>query len=418
MTHRIALLAYNCRPLSGSDPGLGWQWAEQAGRDHEVTLFTRATNREEIERYGVPRGVTAVYVDLPEPELGRFRVGMPWYDALHCGLWLRKATGRIDPEDFDLVHFATFSAYWMSGPFHRTGLPVLGGVFTGGERTNPAFGPWLDQASARSDNARSKLMAAAVRAPQWRKSYGSERSLMVVESEDLADLATSAGAKHVEVFRPPMSMAADLRAQLTAIRRAASPDDRGPKLVTSGRQFPWKGFRWAIEALDDLRRDHPDAVLDVIGDGGQHEQLVALAAERGLGERVRFHRSFTLEEERRIIAEADMFLFPSQRDGGAAVLQFAMGLGTPVVGFPIGAAPRVAGDAAAWVDLDRIADRDGSRPGDLLADRVRSLLADPAEREMLIARGDERLDGALSETQSQIALSGWYHHVVDSSASD
>lgn len=403
------MFAYNCRPLSGSDPGLGWQWAELAGRHHRVRVFTRDSNRAEIEKFGGLPGVEFEYVEMGERH-GRFGIGSPWYDAQHCLRWMRRAVDRAldlhraDP--FDLTHFATFSAFWMPGPFHRFERPHLGGVFTGGETTDPAFAEYLDDAGRRSDRIRNGLMTLSVRHPDWRKTHHQSQPVKsVVESAVLKERMTAAGALDVSVFRPPMSMSRDLRSQLEQIR-VGTPKAAGVTLAASGRQVAWKGFRWAIEALSIVREEHAEAVLHLVGDGPDHEDLVRRADEAGLAEFVTFHRTFSFEEERRLIAESNVFLFPSQRDGGAAVLQFAMALGTPIVGFPIGAAPDVAGDVVHWVDPK------SSEPGRALAVGVNALLADATERERLVSSGLHRLDQELSEDRAAEALDQWYDDIT------
>ena len=41
--------AYACSARRGSEPGIGWNWAKQAARFHEVWVLTRADNQLEIE---------------------------------------------------------------------------------------------------------------------------------------------------------------------------------------------------------------------------------------------------------------------------------------------------------------------------------------------------------------------------------
>src|SRR5437762_4505260 len=52
MSQRLKVLisAYACEPGKGSEPEVGWQWALQMARFHDVTVLTRSNNREPIER--------------------------------------------------------------------------------------------------------------------------------------------------------------------------------------------------------------------------------------------------------------------------------------------------------------------------------------------------------------------------------
>ena len=47
---KVLMSAYACEPGRGSEPEVGWQWAFQMARFHEVTVVTRANNRAVIDR--------------------------------------------------------------------------------------------------------------------------------------------------------------------------------------------------------------------------------------------------------------------------------------------------------------------------------------------------------------------------------
>ena len=51
MSQRLKVLmsAYACEPGKGSEPEVGWQWALQMARYHDVTVLTRANNQPAIE---------------------------------------------------------------------------------------------------------------------------------------------------------------------------------------------------------------------------------------------------------------------------------------------------------------------------------------------------------------------------------
>src|SRR5262252_2404814 len=46
---KVLMSAYACEPGKGSEPEVGWQWALQMARFHEVTVLTRANNRVLID---------------------------------------------------------------------------------------------------------------------------------------------------------------------------------------------------------------------------------------------------------------------------------------------------------------------------------------------------------------------------------
>lgn len=41
--------AYACEPGEGSEPGVGWNWAIELAKKHNVIVITRENNRDKIE---------------------------------------------------------------------------------------------------------------------------------------------------------------------------------------------------------------------------------------------------------------------------------------------------------------------------------------------------------------------------------
>ena len=68
---KVLIGAYACAPNTGSEGGVGWNWAVQAARHgHDVHVITRANNRTVIEEELRARpidGFTFHYYDLPGP---------------------------------------------------------------------------------------------------------------------------------------------------------------------------------------------------------------------------------------------------------------------------------------------------------------------------------------------------------------
>ena len=118
---RVLLSAYSCGPRSGSQVGVGWDWAlEVACLGHDVVTLTEIAYRGDIETKNTAN---------PLPANRRFEFFMPiWRHALrrfgwrlglhslaehvsHLGwqvLAYRYARRRFADERFDLVHHITY----------------------------------------------------------------------------------------------------------------------------------------------------------------------------------------------------------------------------------------------------------------------------------------------------------------------
>ena len=49
--HRVLLSAYACEPDKGSEPGVGWNWAQHLSNYFEVYVITRSNNNQVINDY-------------------------------------------------------------------------------------------------------------------------------------------------------------------------------------------------------------------------------------------------------------------------------------------------------------------------------------------------------------------------------
>ena len=82
----ILLSCYACEPRKGSEPGVGWRWAQElAAAGHEVHVITRANNQPAIEAADCPAGLHFIYVDLPKLFV-RLKQG-PRFARLYYAIW-------------------------------------------------------------------------------------------------------------------------------------------------------------------------------------------------------------------------------------------------------------------------------------------------------------------------------------------
>jgi len=115
----------------------------------------------------------------------------------------------------------------------------------------------------------------------------------------------------------------------------SSVDPAGPEeaaeLIYVGRLLKHKGVHLLIDSLAKLPTERPLRLL-VVGDGPERDELEKQVARAGLVDRVRFRSDvIDTKEVFALIKAAQVFVFPSIREGfGIAPLE-ALACGTPVV---------------------------------------------------------------------------------------
>jgi len=105
----------------------------------------------------------------------------------------------------------------------------------------------------------------------------------------------------------------------------------GFRILYVGRFDPIKGLPLALEALRILHGIAPSATLELVGEGPERPRLEALAGRLGIADRIVWTPWSPRSEIFGKMRESDVFLFPSMRDGGGAVVVEAMANGLPVV---------------------------------------------------------------------------------------
>jgi glycosyltransferase involved in cell wall biosynthesis len=185
---------------------------------------------------------------------------------------------------------------------------------------------------------------------------------------------------------------------------AAAPDDtlrRGRKHLVCylGVMGPQDGVDYALRALasvrDDLHRDDVQAAF--VGHGDSWDDLVALAHELGLDDRVEFTGRVSDDDLARYLSTADVCLAPDPKNPLNDVSTMNkiveyMAMSRPLVSFDLIEARVSAGDAAVYATPND--EREFAR-------LVAELLDDPERRARMGALGRQRVEQELSWEHSR-----------------
>jgi len=110
------------------------------------------------------------------------------------------------------------------------------------------------------------------------------------------------------------------------------------------RLSPEKNLSMLVDVFQALARDHPHAVLLIIGDGPERPALEAQVARGGLGQRVHFTGART--DMPRVYPAIDCLVLPSLTEGMPLVVLEAMAHAIPVIASAVGDVPRLLSGGA------------------------------------------------------------------------
>lgn len=361
---RILLSAFACAPGSGSEPGVGWAWATELSRDHDVVVLTDTSFRQDIEDENArePRSsLRFVYVGT----------GPSSYEGLaiyrYYALWQRRALkaamGEHSRAPFDLVHHVTYGSHRVSSPLWRLGVPLVFGPVGGGEDAPLRF--YAPGVVGVAETPRELVRWASNRLV--RVQLGRRRNLMKTAAIAVTTEATAATLPRQTRARTQILPSSTLDSEVVADLRELHPRPGRPTGISAlyaGRLLGWKGLRLALHGFARYAAEYPHARLSVFGDGRAERGMRRLACRLGVDDQVSWRGRVARTELLQAYEDHQVFLFPSLHDSSGFVTAEALLAGLPVICLPLGgpgqvtspatgAIAPVASPAAAVAGIDR-----------------------------------------------------------------
>jgi starch synthase (maltosyl-transferring) len=176
-------------------------------------------------------------------------------------------------------------------------------------------------------------------------------------------------------------------------------DDGAPLVLVPARLDAQKGHGTLLRAAVDV----PAAVFVLAGEGPERAALEALAADLGVGDRVRFlGRRDDIPE---LLAACDVFALPSLYEGSSLAVLEAMAARRPIVSSAIPGTDELIEDGRTGLLVP---------PGDAggLAAALRRLLGDPELAARLANAARERVELDLTRTAMTTRVEGVYRRLL------
>lgn len=339
---RIVLVSFACDPTRGSEPGIGWGWAEAlAGRGHTVEVLTHPESdnvrhiKHRIEELGdVGERIRPHIIAEPrEPRWTRLLPGplsdmaaeVKRYDG-----WQRRALEYARDQGLDkadLVHHVSYGSLQGGSALHRLGPPLVFGPVGGGQVAPHSHRRYLG-AAYRQEALRTWLWVRCLsRRPACRATLR-DAALLLATNRDTERLAQGLSRTATRL------MLADGIQESVVRQPAEAPPtrpDRPPTVLWVGRLHPRKTPELAVRAIARLRSEIPGVRLVILGDGPLRPSLEQLAVRLGVGESVEFRGLLPREQVFAACDEADVFLMTSLRDSSSTQTLEAWARGLPVV---------------------------------------------------------------------------------------
>ena len=391
MSLKVLISAFSVSPTGSSEKAIGWNWAVQASRFHDVWVLTTTEHQETIlhELRERPRSrLHFVFHRGPKQDFVRslghrkhvffYPEYLSWQvSAIQAARQLHAAVG------FDVTQHLTWATCRFPSALAWLDVPFIWGPVGGGETApRTTYGP-TNNRGAVGEIAR-EISNWISRFEPFVKHTGARATRILATTKETLGMLPAAHASKAEVYPAIGLSVRDIDHELAILAERRMEHNERVRLLFVGRLLTWKGCDLAIRTVARLKQSGMKTFLTVVGDGSERHAMEALSRQLGVESQVSFLGEVPNAIVLNLYRTHDVFLFPSRHDsGGIAVLE-AMYLGLPVVCLNLGGPAASVGDAGIKIQpndaqqivrdlaeaIERLASCDGLRQS--LTERARA----------------------------------------------
>ena len=327
---KIFVSAYACEPGLGSEIGVGWHWVLEMSKHFEIWVLTRESNRCTIEPWIAEHSefssIHFLYFDLPK--WARFwKKGMrgvrTYYNIWQ--LFTNRIVKRTMRENgIKVFHHLTYgNMLWKVSSYGQKQFFVWGPV--GGLETIPAE---YSSQYARKSRIIEWVRRAVVKILPFNLGFRKRcknADLILCKTEITRDLIP---AKHRE--RAVLFTDVAVEKQQTTAMPGNKESDR-TEYITVGRLDAWRGFDLVIESFARVAKENCNLHLTIVGKGADKARLQGIVEKLGLQEKVTFTGKVGMDEYYRLLAQSDVVVNASLKEGAVTVSFDSMAMGKPLI---------------------------------------------------------------------------------------
>ena len=343
---RILLSAFAFAPHQGSEPGVGWRWAMELAREHEVVVITDQTRRALVEPELQANPQPSLRVIFHRPGWLR-RMPLNASTAQHLyALWQFSLPGLVRSlhaqQPFDLAVHLTYGVFRHASFVGGLGIPFVFGPLGGGEDAPAALKRSIKGRERLNEALRAVANRLALVDPMlW---WSLWRSDLVLVKTPQSRAALPWPFRRQAVVFPEIGIDAP-EAQPLSQRMPGQP----LRALFAGRLVGWKGAHLALLAVARARSRGLEVQLDIVGRGPFEPELRALHRQLNLGDAVRFINHMPQAQLFQMYRQAHVFLFPSLHDSSGNVVLEAQAFGCPVICLDLGGPATLVTEQTALV---------------------------------------------------------------------
>ena len=316
----ILLSAYACEPNKGSEPEVGWQWANALSKlGHNVHVITRANNKVNIEKnIKKHKNLNFIYYDLSPIFIKLFsrRKKKNFFSFFYFYFWQLGIYFHLKPFlkkiKFDYIHHVTFVSLRYPSFLCLYDIPFILGPVSGGETVDLKF--------YKSLNLRAKIFEIIRIFSNYMIRISPFSNFMFYRSKKI--FVTSSETKKLIPkryhFKTKIMLAISSEGLQRHIKKKIHNDVF--KICFVGRLLNWKGLILALDIFLKLKSKIPNSKITFIGDGLDKIFLEKKIHNLKLKNSVKIIKNKKRVHILKFYKTQNLLLFPSYRDSGGMVI--------------------------------------------------------------------------------------------------
>ena len=329
---KILLSAFAFAPNVGSEPGVGWRWAIELARLHEITVVTDVTRRVlvEAEDMQLPANLRVVY----------FRPG--WLSAVPLNsktaqllytFWQFALLGcarRLHRDlRFDLAIHCTYGVFRHPSFLGYLGIPFVFGPLGGGEDAPFALKQSIHGREKIREVLRLLLNKSALFDPFLWAAFA-KTTLILTKTEETRQALPWPFRRRAIVY-PEIGIDAP-----SGIEAQPRQSNEPLRVLFVGRLLGWKGAHLAIRAVAQAVAQGVPVDFTLLGKGPFEAELHRVAASLGIEGNIRWVSQMRQQELFALYKSMHCLLFPSLHDSSGNVVLEAQANGLPIICLDLG----------------------------------------------------------------------------------
>lgn len=329
---KVLLGCYACDPSRGSEPGMGWNFAYNISKHHDVhAIVEEGEFKESLERFSrenpeAVRNITFHFVPRSHHERLR-KIWPPSYYWFYRA-WHKKAyqlAKELDKrENFDIVHQVNMAGYREPGYLWKLGKPFIWGPLGGFKNTEWQLLPGLGMRDYIYFALRNLVNSYQKRYSEAAQRVSKEAHTIIVSDPDGANVVKNLWKRTPLIVREVGTYGSSQIPQI-------APHTYGTPL-----RICWAGTLVALKALPILLRALPQCrysvQVEVMGGGVKETEWKKLTKELNLEHCVRYHGFIPHCKVASVMSSCHVMCITSIHEGGTtSICLEALQGGLPIV---------------------------------------------------------------------------------------